>query len=124
MEVYVKNVIRLLTIACTLSFVVSGIAAEKKAESDKGQSDPRLFDCALPSGKSCTRGEVTVVDTKTGRFTVATRDKQIIFGVDSKAKRALENTKVGDIVEVAYTETNGKLTATSISPIQAPAEKK
>jgi hypothetical protein len=44
--------------------------------------------------------------------------------VDSKAKPALGKKRVGDIVEVAYTETNGKLTATSISPIQAPAEKK
>jgi hypothetical protein len=124
MEVYVKNLIRLLMIAYTLSFVGSGMAAEKKGESDKGQSRPRPFDCALPSGKSCTRGEVTLVDTKQGKFTVATRDKQISFGVDSKAKRSLENTKVGDIVEVAYTETNGKLTATSISQLQAPAEKK
>ena len=65
-----------------------------------------------------------MVNSKTGRFTVATKDKQLSFGVDSKAKPVLGKTKVGDIVEVAYSEANGKLTATSISPIQAPAEKK
>jgi Cu/Ag efflux protein CusF len=117
----VKNASRLLVIAYTFLLVVSGMAAEKKAGSDK---DSKLFDCALDAGKSCIRGEVTVVDSKTGRFTVATKDKQMSFGVDSKAKPALGKTKVGDIVEVAYTETNGKLTATSISPIQAPVEKK
>ena len=66
-----KNASRLLAVAYTFLLVVPGMGAEKKAESDK---DSKLFDCALfDTGKSCIRGEVTVVDSKTGRFTVATQ---------------------------------------------------
>jgi hypothetical protein len=73
-EVYVKNAIRLLAIAYTLFSAVFVTGAEKKVESAKGPFDSRLFDCAhFDTGKSCIRGEVTVVDSKTGRFTVATQ---------------------------------------------------
>jgi Cu/Ag efflux protein CusF len=109
-----KNTMRMLLVALTvLAFGGVGIAAEKM---DKP---------AEKTAKSQTvTGEVKSVDAKAGALTVKTKDKDLDLMAESKsAKNALEKVKVGDMVKVSYSEKNGKMTATSVSPVKSTGKK-
>lgn len=60
-------------------------------------------------------GEVSSVDAKAGMLTVKAKDKAVYITAESKvAKGAVEKVKVGDWVNVSYTDKNGKMIASSI----------
>jgi Cu/Ag efflux protein CusF len=96
------------------------IGAEKTQRPDMGAFDSDLFRCdTSEAGKTCIRGEVTVVDSKAGRLTVKAKGKDMTLAVDPKAKAAFQKTKVGNMVDVNYTEEGGKLVATSIAEVKS-----
>ena len=96
------------------------IAAEKTQRPDMGAYDSDLLRCdKSEAGKTCIRGEVTQVDSKAGRLTVKAKGKDMTLAVDPKSKAALQKTKVGNMVDVNYTEEGGKLLATSIAEIKS-----
>jgi Cu/Ag efflux protein CusF len=96
------------------------IAAEKTERPDMGAYDSDLFRCdAAEAGKTCIRGEVRGVDSKAGRLTVKAKGKDMTLAVDPKAKAAFKKTKVGNMVDVNYTEEGGKLVATSIAEVKS-----
>jgi ribosomal 50S subunit-recycling heat shock protein len=68
-------------------------------------------------------GEVTSVDAKAGTLAVKTKDKDVNLDTDAKAKAALKDVKVGDMVRVSYTEKDGKMVASSVGKAKAPAAK-
>ena len=96
------------------------IAAEKTQRPDMGAFDSDLLRCdPVEAGKTCIRGEVTKVDSKAGRLTVKAKGKDMTLAVDPKAKAAFKKTKVGNMVDVNYTEEGGKLLATSIAEVKS-----
>jgi Cu/Ag efflux protein CusF len=96
------------------------IAAEKTERPDMGAFDSDFFRCdTSEAGKTCIRGEVTGLDSKAGRLTVKAKGKDMTLAVDPKAKAAFQKTKVGNIVDVNYTEEGGKLLATSIAEVKS-----
>ena len=96
------------------------IAAEKTERPDMGAYDSDLLRCdPVEAGKTCIRGEVTVVDSKAGRLTVKAKGKDMTLAVDPKAKAAFQKTKVGNMVDVNYTAEGGKLLATSIAEVKS-----
>ena len=96
------------------------IAAEKTQRPDMGAYDSDLFRCdTYEAGKTCIRGEVRGLDSKAGRLTVKSKGKDMTLAVDPKAKAAFKKTKVGNMVDVNYTEEGGKLLATSIAEVKS-----
>jgi hypothetical protein len=96
------------------------IAAEQTQRPDMGAYDSDLHRCdPVEAGKTCIRGEVTVVDSKAGRLTVKAKGKDMTLAVDPKAKAAFQKTKVGNMVDVNYTAEGGKLLATSIAEVKS-----
>jgi hypothetical protein len=96
------------------------IAAEKTQRPDMGAYDSDLLRCdKSEAGKTCIRGEVTQVDSIAGRLTVKAKGKDMTLAVDPKAKAAFQKTKVGNMVDVNYTEAGGKLLATSIAEVKS-----
>jgi ribosomal 50S subunit-recycling heat shock protein len=68
-------------------------------------------------------GELTVADAKAGTAKVKTKDKELSLSAETEdAKESLGKVKVGDMVKVAYTEKDGKLTLKSLSKTKAPAK--
>jgi hypothetical protein len=56
------------------------IAAEKTERPDMGAYDSDLFRCdTSEAGKTCIRGEVTLVDSKAGRLTVKAKGKDMTW---------------------------------------------
>ena len=96
------------------------IAAENTQTPHMGAFDSDLFRCdTFEAGKTCVRGEVTVVDSKAGRLTVKAKGKDMTLAVDPEAKAAFQKTKIGNMVDVNYTEEGGKLVATSIAEVKS-----
>ena len=64
---------------------------------------------------SHARGELVAVDSKAGTAKVKAKDGEMSVVADTKATRdALAKVKVGDNVQVAYVEKDGKLTLRSV----------
>jgi Cu/Ag efflux protein CusF len=96
------------------------IAAEKTQRPDMGAFDSDLLRCdKSEAGKTCIRGEVTGLDSKSGRLTVKAKGKDMTLAVGPKDKAAFQKTKVGNMVDVNYTEEGGKLLATSIAEVKS-----
>jgi hypothetical protein len=115
-----KNMVRVLIVALiTLTF--SGLSlAQMKSETPAAPAKTT----AKPKTTRVT-GELTSLDAKAGTLAVKTKDKELNFSTDAKAKAALEKVKVGDMVRVSYTEKDGKMVATSVAKSKsATAEKK
>src|SRR3954464_16023407 len=97
-----KNTLKFLAIALTLlSFGGVSIAQDKKTDSMQKSSDKAMdqkSDTKAQKSKATTAtGEVTSVDSKSGKLTVKANDKDLDLTADSKsAKSALEKVKVGD----------------------------
>jgi Cu/Ag efflux protein CusF len=108
-----------LVAAVVLAFSGLGVAAEK---TDKPM-EPAPSKVTKPKTTTAT-GEVKSVDAKAATLTVKVKDKDVDLSAQSKsAKSALGKVKVGDMVKVSYTEKDGKMTATSITPVKAPEKK-
>lgn len=109
-----KSMLKVLVIALTaLAFSGVSFAADTATKSK-------------PKAMSAT-GAVTAVDAKAGTLSVKTKDRDLDLTATSKGKGALGKVKVGDMVKVSYTEKDGKMSASSITmvnaPSKAPAEK-
>ena len=108
-----KNMLKVLVIALTALAFSGGSFAADTAPKTTTKSEK-------PAAMSAT-GAVTAMDAKAGTLTVKTKDKDLDLTASSKAKKALGKVKVGDNVKVSYTEKDGKMNASSISVVKAPA---
>ena len=85
---------------------------------------------AKKAAKKQVTGEVTAVDAKANTLTVKGKSGDVTVSTDDKTKvtagkdkKTLADVKVGDKVEVKYTEADGKNTASHVSIKAAPAKK-
>jgi Cu/Ag efflux protein CusF len=124
-----KNTLKFLAIALTLlSFGGVSIAQDKKTDSMQKSSDKAMdqkSDMKAQKSKATTAtGEVTSVDSKSGKLTVKANDKDLDLTADSKsAKGALEKVKVGDTVRVTYADKDGKMVATKVAAVKGSTKK-
>ena len=108
-----KNMLKVLVIALTaLAFSGASFAADTATKTTAKSEKPKAMSAT---------GAVTAMDTKVGTLTVKTKDKDLDLTASSKAKTALGKVKVGEMVKVSYTEKDGKMNASSISVVKAPA---
>ncbi len=108
-----KNMLKVLVIALTaLAFSGASFAADTATKTTTKSEKPTAMSAT---------GAVTAMDAKAGTLTVKTKDKDLNLTASSKAKKALGKVKVGDNVKVSYTEKDGKMNASSISVVKAPA---
>jgi hypothetical protein len=102
-------------------------AAEKKAEKKAAQPcAPAAMEKKAPEKAKAisATGDVVSADAKTGMLAVKVKDKEMSFTAESKtAKQSLEKVKAGDKVTVSYTEKDGKMIASSVKAVKAPAKK-
>jgi hypothetical protein len=114
----------------TLTFAGASFAQatpEKKAEKKAAQpcapakTEKKMEQKAEKPKAPRITGEVASVDAKAGTLTVKAKDKEMSFTAPTKA---LEKVKVGDRVRVSYTEKDGKLSASSVTPAKAEAKAK
>jgi len=112
----VKNMLKVLVIALTaLAFSGASFAADTATKTTTKSEKPTAMSAT---------GAVTAMDAKAGTLTVKTNDKNLDLTAGSKAKKALGKVKVGETVKVSYTEKDGKMNASSISVVKAPATAK
>ena len=111
-----KNMLKVLVIALTaLAFSGASFAADTATKPTTKSEKPKAMSAT---------GTVTAMDAKAGTLTVKTKDKDLDLTASSKAKNALGKVKVGDMVKVSYTEKDGKMNASSLSVVKAPAPAK
>ena len=113
-----KSIAIVLSLVLMLAFTAVTFAAEKAAAPAK------------KAVKKQVTGEVTAVDAKANTLTVKGKSGDVTVSTDDKtkvaagkAKKTLADVKVGDKVEVNYTEADGKNTASHVSIMAAPAKK-
>ncbi len=115
-----KNAIKVMGVTLTI-LAFSGMSfAQAKPATPATPAAPAKAEKATTSRIT---GEVTSVDAKTGMLTVKSKNKEVSLTVESKAKSALEKIKVGDMVNVSYTEKEGKMIASSVKAEVKPREK-
>lgn len=108
-----KNMLKVLIVALTaLAFSGASFAADTATKTTTNSEKPKLMSAT---------GAVKAMDAKAGTLTVKTTEKDFDLIASSKAKKALGKVKVGDTVKVIYTEKDGKMNASSISVVKAPA---
>ena len=108
-----KNILKVLVVALTaLAFSGASFAADTATKTTTKSEKPKAMSAT---------GAVTAMDAKAGTLTIKTKDKDLDLTASSKAKTALGKAKVGDTVKVSYTEKDGKMNASSISVVKAPA---
>lgn len=111
-----KNMLKVLVIALTaLAFSGASFAADTATKTTTKSEKPKAMSAT---------GAITAMDAKAGTLTVKANDKALDLTASSKAKKALGKVKVGDTVKVSYTEKDGKMNASSISVVKAPAAAK
>src|SRR4051812_4413841 len=123
-----KNTLKFLAITLTLlTFGGVSIAQDKKTDSMQKSSDKAMdqkSDMKAKSKATTATGEVTSVDSKSGKLTVKANDKDLDLTADSKsAKNALEKVKVGDTVRVTYSDKDGKMVATKVAAVKGSTKK-
>lgn len=128
-----KGILKLLLVALiTLAFSGVSFAQAKPATPATPATPASPEKKAEKAGKKAEQpkttrvtGEIMSVDAKAGALTVKVKDKEMSFAAETKgAKSALEKVKVGDRVNVSYTEKNGKLIARSVTEGKAKAKGK
>jgi hypothetical protein len=82
-------------------------SSETKPKADKGKK-------TTASKPQKLKGEITVLDTKTGTLTVKGPTDSKSFVTQDAAKDSVERMTVGEQVRVVYSEKEGKLLATSV----------
>ena len=120
-----KNILRLVLVSLvTLAF--AGVALAQTGST--GSTGTKSTAPAKPSAEKKAKtmratGELTAADAKAGMAKVKTKDKELSLSAETEdAKESLGKVKVGDMVKVAYTEKDGKLTLKSLSKTKAPAK--
>ena len=92
------------------------VAAVGQAQ-DRPSSAPGKAAAPMESKSGAAKkasGEVTSVDSKTGKLMVKTATQELNLDA-SAAKKSLANIKVGDKVNVSYQDKGGMLVANSVS---------
>jgi hypothetical protein len=113
-----KTTVRMFIVALiTLTF--SGLALAQ----DKAGTPAAPAKTATKAKATRITGEVTSVDAKAGTLAVKTKDKDVNLDTDAKAKAALKDVKVGDMVRVSYMEKDGKMVASSVAKAKSSATK-
>jgi Na+-transporting methylmalonyl-CoA/oxaloacetate decarboxylase gamma subunit len=107
-----------------LSFAQEKNAAPAPAKEEKQMPEKKH---AKKAGHS-VRGEVTAVDATANTLTVKGKTGESTFTTDEKTKfpkgKTLADVKVGDKLTVKYSETDGKMVATSVMMKKARHHKK
>jgi Cu/Ag efflux protein CusF len=117
-----KNIIKVLLIASiSLAFTGVSFAQAKPATPAAPAQEEKTKTKAEKAQATILTGKVTSVDSKAGKLTVKTKDKEINLTTDSKStKAALEKLKVGDTAKVF--ERGG--TVIAASPVKAESKTK
>ena len=112
-----KNIVKLVVVAFT-ALVFGGVAAAQDTKAEKmGKSpaDAPKMEKSTKAKSGTATGEVTSVDAKSGQLTVKAKGKDLDLMAESKsAKNALGKVKVGDTVQVTYTDKDGKMVVSSV----------
>jgi Cu/Ag efflux protein CusF len=108
-----KAMIRVLVIGLT-TLVFSGVSfAQAKPATPAAPTTEKKAETKAKATR--VTGEVTSVDAKAGTLAIKAKDKDVNLTAESKsAKGALGKIKVGDMVNVSYTEKDGKMIASSV----------
>jgi hypothetical protein len=123
-----KNILRLFLVSLvTLAFAGVALAQTGSTGSTGTKSTAPAKPAAekkAPAPKVIrANGELTAADAKAGTAKVKTKDKELSLSAETEdAKESLGKVKVGDMVKVAYTEKDGKLTLKSLSKNKKPAK--
>jgi Cu/Ag efflux protein CusF len=107
-----------------VTFAQAPTTPTKPAPEKKSEMKAEKMEKAEKAKSTKVTGELTAVDAKAGTLTVKSKDKEIKLTAEGKAKSSLEKVKVGDTVRVAYTEKDGKMTASSISKSKGESKPK
>ncbi|HKX49224.1 MAG TPA: hypothetical protein VJQ48_02255 [Candidatus Binatia bacterium] len=111
-----KHIFKLVVVAVTALFFGGVASAQdtKAGKTGKSSADsPKMEKSTAKSGTAT--GEVTSVDAKSGQLTVKAKGKDLDLMAESKsAKNALGKVKVGDTVQVTYTDKDGKMVVSSV----------
>jgi len=112
-----KQIFKLVVVAVTALFF-GGIATAQDTKAEKmGKSpvDSPKMEKSTKAKSGTATGEVTSVDAKSGQLTVKAKGKDLDLMAESKsAKNALGKVKVGDTVQVTYTDKDGKMVVSSV----------
>jgi hypothetical protein len=122
-----KSILRLVLVSLvTLAFAGVALAQTGSTGSTGTKSTAPAKPAAEKKAKTMrATGELTAADAKAGTAKVKTKDKELSLSAETEdAKESLGKVKVGDMVKVAYTEKEGKLTLKSLSKTKAPATAK
>ncbi|HEX2242352.1 MAG TPA: hypothetical protein VHK27_03665 [Gammaproteobacteria bacterium] len=112
-----KNVFKIVVVAFTVIFLGGVAAAQdtKAGKTGKSSADSPKVEKSSKAKTGTATGEVTSVDAKSGQLTVKAKDKDLDLMAESKsAKNALDKVKVGDTVQVTYTDKDGKMVVRSV----------
>jgi Cu/Ag efflux protein CusF len=112
-----KNLVKLVVVAFT-ALVFGGVATAQDTKAEKmGKSpaDSPKTEKSTKAKSGTATGEVTSVDAKSGQLTVKAKGKDLDLMAESKsAKNALGKVKIGDTVQVTYTDKDGKMVVSSV----------
>jgi Cu/Ag efflux protein CusF len=110
-----------------ISGLVAGVGMFAIAAAGQAQdkpSSPSKPDAPMESKSGAAKkasGEVTSVDSKTGKLMVKTATEELNLDA-SAAKKSLANIKVGDKVNVSYQDKGGMLVANSVRKAAASSK--
>ena len=111
-----KQIFKLVVVAVTALFFGGVASAQdtKSGKTGKSSADSQTMEKSTAKSGTAT-GEVTSVDAKSGQLTVKAKGKDLDLMAESKsAKNALGKVKVGDTVQVTYTDKDGKMVVSSV----------
>jgi Cu/Ag efflux protein CusF len=112
-----KNIFQLAVVAFTALFLGGVATAQdtKAGKTSKSSADSPNMEKSSKAKSGTATGEVTSVDAKSGQLTVKSKGKDLDLMAESKsAKNALGKVKIGDTVQVTYTDKDGKMVVSSV----------
>jgi Cu/Ag efflux protein CusF len=112
-----KNILKLVVVAVTALFFAGVASAQdtKAGKTGKSSADSQTMEKSTKAKSGTATGEVTSVDAKSGQLTVKAKGKDLDLMAESKsAKNALAKVKIGDTVQVTYTDKDGKMVVSSV----------
>jgi Cu/Ag efflux protein CusF len=112
-----KNILNLVVVAF-IALLFGGVATAqdtKAGKTGKSSADSQTMEKSTKAKSGTATGEVTSVDAKSGQLTVKAKGKDVDLMAESKsAKNALGKVKIGDTVQVTYTDKDGKMVVNSV----------
>jgi Cu/Ag efflux protein CusF len=112
-----KQIFKLVVVAVTALFFGGVATAQdtKAGKTGKSSADSQTMEKSTKAKSGTATGEVTSVDAKSGQLTVKAKGKDVDLMAESKsAKNALGKVKIGDTVQVTYTDKDGKMVVNSV----------